>query len=420
MRLGLVEILLLYMCMLLLCRMKFRLSVLLLILTFACSNPDPRPAGIAAWEGKLILTDGVELPLYFETGGAAEVCELVFYNGRESISWTALPQGETFHARLEPYDSELRFRFDGSTVSGVWLVPEKGPDYQIAFTGQVSPKKFKGEELKALNGSWNVEFTEETGERFPAIGEFSFSGDTLLGTFRTETGDYRYLSGKAHGLDFYLSTFDGTHAYYFSGTLKADSIVNGHFYSGKHYNSTWKAYKSSDNKLRDPYSISYFEHTDAGIQIILPSGSGDRLILGTPDSPGPVYVLEIMGTWCPNCKDAAVYLQSLQERFEERGLRISGFCFERGNEEKARQRVRSYRARMQISYPLYYAGALSSSEVYKVFPTMRNFISYPTLILVDKFGKVRGVHAGFNGPATTAYKAFVKYTDSLVTEMLKE
>jgi thiol-disulfide isomerase/thioredoxin len=401
-----------------------RISVLIvgLALIFsACSSPAPRPETQTYWQGDIHLTGDVKLPISFTTTGKDPHYQIEMQNGNERIVWQAAQkEGETFVALLEPYNSELRFTFTGNEIQGVWIMPDKGPDYLLAFKASNSNAAPRGDKLKALSGTWEVQFLEETGETFPAVGEFRFSGDTLLGTFRTETGDYRYLWGKAEGNSFQIGTFDGAHAFLFTGMLKADSITQGHFYSGSHYHATWKAVKNQANKLRDPFSISYFEHASEGILIQLPPASGDQLILGTPNNPGPVYVLEIMGTWCPNCKDAAIYLQSLNERFEPLGLRIAGFCFERGDEEAARLKVRNYRSRLQISYPLYYAGTLATDEVYKVFPTLRDFISYPTLILVDKYGKVRGVHAGFNGPATSSYQGFVSHTDSIVEALLKE
>lgn len=50
----------------------------------------------------------------------------------------------------------------------------------------------------------------------------------------TETGDYRYLEGVVNGNQLQLSTFDGAHAFLFTGTV-TDSTINGHFYSGNHW-----------------------------------------------------------------------------------------------------------------------------------------------------------------------------------------
>lgn len=127
-----------------------------------------------------------------------------------------------------------------------------------------------------------------------------------------------------------------------------------------------------------------------------------------------------MGTWCPNCKDAARFLNTMRNKYFEKGLRIAGFCFERGTPEVGAEKVRRYAQHLNLSYPLVYAGPLKVEEVNKVFPGLKNFISYPTLIIIDKSGKVRGIHAGFNGPATGAYQTFVQHTDSLLSALLAE
>ena len=45
------------------------------------------------------------------------------------------------------------------------------------------------------------------------MGEFSQAGDSVAGTFLTETGDHRFLAGQVRGAEMYLSTFDGAHAF---------------------------------------------------------------------------------------------------------------------------------------------------------------------------------------------------------------
>ncbi|HNQ26578.1 MAG TPA: TlpA family protein disulfide reductase, partial [Aquaticitalea sp.] len=48
-------------------------------------------------------------------------------------------------------------------------------------------------------------------------------------------------------------------------------------------------------------------------------------------------------------------------------------------------------------------------------------LSFPTTIYIDKTGKVRKIHTGFNGPATgEKYVTFKNEFESFVTELLTE
>ena len=48
-------------------------------------------------------------------------------------------------------------------------------------------------------------------------------------------------------------------------------------------------------------------------------------------------------------------------------------------------------------------------------------LSYPTTVIVDKTGKVRKIHTGFNGPATgDKYAEFKKEFEDFVNVLLNE
>ena len=52
---------------------------------------------------------------------------------------------------------------------------------------------------------------------------------------------------------------------------------------------------------------------------------------------------------------------------------------------------------------------------------LNHVLSYPTSIFIDKMGKVRKIHTGFNGPATgEKYEEFKKEFEDFVDELLEE
>ena len=52
---------------------------------------------------------------------------------------------------------------------------------------------------------------------------------------------------------------------------------------------------------------------------------------------------------------------------------------------------------------------------------LNHVLSYPTSIFIDKKGKVRKIHTGFNGPATgDKYTEFTKNFEEFINELLKE
>lgn len=50
-----------------------------------------------------------------------------------------------------------------------------------------------------------------------------------------------------------------------------------------------------------------------------------------------------------------------------------------------------------------------------------HILSYPTTIFIDKKGKVRKIHTGFNGPATgEKYEKFSKEFDAFIAKLNAE
>ena len=137
---------------------------------------------------------------------------------------------------------------------------------------------------------------------------------------------------------------------------------------------------------------------------------------------GKVQILQIMGTWCPNCMDESRYLVEVYEKYKGQDLAITGFCFERGATPELRQEiVDGYQKNMSIPYKLIEAGSLRANAASQVFNQLNHIMSYPTLIVVDKTGKVAKIHTGFSGPATgEVYVEYVNEMDALLEELLAE
>ena len=76
-----------------------------------------------------------------------------------------------------------------------------------------------------------------------------------------------------------------------------------------------------------------------------------------------------------------------------------------------------------MTYPILLAqyGSGSKSKMQDKLPALNHIISYPTSIFIDRTGKVRKIHTGFNGPGTgekyTSYKAeFERFVGELLAK----
>ena len=137
-----------------------------------------------------------------------------------------------------------------------------------------------------------------------------------------------------------------------------------------------------------------------------------------------VLVIQIMGTWCPNCLDETTFISEFINKNNYKDLEFVSLAFEYvKTKEKAIYNINKLKDRFNIKYPILLAqfGTSNKVEAQKKIPALKQVISYPTLIFIDKKKNIRSIHTGFNGPATgEKYNNFKKEFEELVIKLLNE
>ena len=131
-----------------------------------------------------------------------------------------------------------------------------------------------------------------------------------------------------------------------------------------------------------------------------------------------VTIIQIMGSWCPNCMDESRYYTELYNKYNSAGLEVVGLSFERSDEfEIAKKVLGKALLDLNIPYPVLIAGTPRESS--KQLPWLTPIKSYPTSIFIDKNGNVVKIHTGFYGPGTgSLYTEFCTETEGLINELL--
>jgi thiol-disulfide isomerase/thioredoxin len=255
--------------------------------------------------------------------------------------------------------------------------------------------------------------------------------EPVAATFLTTTGDYRYLTPKVAYEKITMSVFDGSHAFLFEATLQPDGTLKGDFWSGPTYHTTWTATPDPDAKLPDGFSLTTPVPGFDLSTLRYPGLDGvDRPLIAPPAKHGgavqgvkpKVRIIELFGTWCPNCKDAAAYLKELHAKYAPRGLEITALAFEvTGDRERDLRQLGVYRDRLGVPYAMLLAGTNDKKKALASFPAVEKIKAYPTFLFVDAAGKVRATYTGFSGPATgdehTAMKGrFEKLIETMLAE----
>ena len=338
-----------------------------------------------------------------------------------ATSWTALIQNgdeivqlqdaefddKRLHIPFPHYDAHITARRDqAGSYHGRWTKvtgPEEQselpfvatPDVMYRFTPTTKPAS-----AAKLAYSWRVQFSKSDE---PAVGLFSQDDDgRVIGTFVTTTGDYRYLEGDFDGKRLRLSSFDGAHAFLFDAELTPDGALKGGFWSRDKRHETWRATPSEKGLAADPWTLTKATKNVDLSAIKFADLDGKLRSLGDdPAWQGKPRIIEISGSWCPNCHDAAEHLEKLYQAHKANGLVVIGLMFEvTGNDKRDARQVRRFRDRHQLTYPLLLAGKADRKRVASQVKLIDKLRSYPTMIFVDRTGKVRDIYTGYAGPAT--------------------
>lgn len=371
-----------------------------------------------------------ELPFNFEVIYENETDFYIeIINGEERIRVDDIVMGrdpttakDTILIELPLFDSYLKGIYEENLIEGTWEVRNREA-YSIPFVARYGQEHrfttLRKEPVMDLSGKWKTYFEVDTEQPYPAIGEFQQDGNQLSGTFRTETGDYRFLEGTVQADKLYLSCFDGSHAYLFEGKIAPDSSIIGIFRSGKHYKTVWEAERDPAFQLAHPDSLAPLETGEAVLDFSFPDATGNIISLSDERFEGKAKVIQLMGTWCPNCWDETKFLANYIQENPNPGIAFIALAFEKyRDKERALQAIATYQKKMELPYPVLWAGFHEKEEAIKALPVLREIISFPTMIFLDQNNRIVKVHTGFNGPATSKYKDFVTNFDKTVQSLV--
>jgi thiol-disulfide isomerase/thioredoxin len=394
--------------------MNRRLLSILFSFTVICSYAQkqilPRTG---TWQGELQLNGITRLPFYFEFKKNKTQTSLEIMNGEERIAVEEITAvNDSFNFKIPVFDSEFKCQVKegGKELQGVWINHSRKEHQETPFNAYYGREYTCDKPLPIFNllssSKWEVTFTPSEGPSYKAIGIFRFnqSEHKVDGTFLTETGDYRYLSGFACTDWIYLSCFDGSHAYYFRWKIKSDSTLAGDFYSGTTGYEKWVARRNDKFQLRNPDSLTYLKKGYDKISFKYKNTEGKEISLDDERYKNKVVVIQIMGSWCPNCMDETKYLAETYTHYNAQGLEIVALAFEKTNDPvKAASNLNRLKLRFHAGYEFLITGKTGSQQASEALPMLNDVMAFPTTIYIDKKGRVRKIYTGFTGPGTGVY-----------------
>lgn len=407
--------------------MRFGLAILsALLLIVGCKEKEQtNNLSEGIWLVELNVMDNQELPFNLTVVKKDDGSyKMQIYNAEEVIDVDEIEiKGDSIRMQTPVFEGYLAGTFTENKIQGQFI--KESLDRIVPFTAVYGiedrfPAKLKKTE-RNVTGIWETYFSPDLEEEYVGKGIFLQEDSKVTGTFRTTTGDYRFLEGILDGDSLKLSSFDGAHAFLFTGKV-TDSSMNGNFYSGNHFKEPFVANRNDGFELPNPDSLTFLNEGYDKLAFSFPDSDGNMISLSDKKYQNKVVIVQLMGTWCPNCLDETKFLVDYLK--QDSNVEVIGLAFESAKtKEIAFKAINRLKDRVAVNYPVLLAqyGSYDKKKAQEKLPMLNHVLSYPTTIFIDKNGDVRKIHTGFNGPATgEKYVEFKKDFNALITQLSNE
>jgi len=372
----------------------------------AMAGPGAKPAG--EWRAALELAGGeLRFGVVVERDGGGWRGRLC--NGTRCQPFTAVTQaGDSIVLEMADYAAAITAKVSGDSLAGSYRnVGNRGP--RIIPFRAARGRWPVSRAPERLVGRWDARWIGDFGTT-PRVIDVRNGKAGLEGTIISNTGDYGHFAGQMTGDSFALAHFDGSYVYLLTGSLsggggKPDTL-RGLFHAGIRTQTPFIAVRSTGA----PHLKTVTENTKADttepFRFAFPDLDGRTVTEQDPRFKGKVVMVDVFGTWCPTCHDAAPELVKLYRKYHDQGLEIVGLAYEvSGDTAVDNRQVRRFREKFGITYPMLLAGINLTDAAAATLPQLQGFTAFPTTIFLGRDGKVRRIHAGFYGPATGAQHA---------------
>jgi len=392
-------------------------AFLMSVVVSAAGADGPSLAG--RWDA-VVVANGVDVPFPFEIVTDASGVKGSFFNGERRITSTAgRLDNDVLELTFGQYAATLRAEVKDGALTGEYRRARGGPlPFRAVRAPATRPAAAKA---PSIDGTWIVTAQSKKGEkawRFIA----KQNGADVSATILRVDGDTGTLTGSYRGGMFVLGHFSGARPLRLEVTPAADGTLtlrqNGQAetLTAARENSerakaigapTDTAHHTSVKDASEPFRFSF------------PDLQGKIVSNTDPKFAGKVLLINISGSWCPNCHDEAPFLASLYKKYRAQGLEIVTLSFEEADQLANPTRLREFIKTYGLEYTVLLAG--EPEQAPEKLPQAVNLDAFPTTFLVGRDGRVRGTHAGFPSPGSGEfYKKAEREITTQVEKLLAE
>jgi len=401
---------------------KFLAALLLAIAPVAVAQTDGAQSPAGLWDATITF-NGQDIPFRLQIAGDGSNIQGWLFNGEDKV----VASGASFHdgslvLNFDSYAAKLEAKLqDGA------LVGQYGPMLKKIYPIAAHRHQAMASSTAAapsINGLWEVGVKSAKGEQaWRLIVQQKSASDVTAAILRVD-GDTGALTGSYKDGKFVLSHFSGGRPSLMiltpasDGTLAID-MTDLHGKSQMTGTRPDVARAKGLAPPTDPDHHTTVKDPTEPFRFSFPDLNGKIVSNTDARFQGKVVLVNITGSWCPNCHDEAPFLAELYRKYRGEGLEVVALSFEEGDQLTNPTRLRAFMKEYGIDYTVLLGGTPDDRDAKLTQPV--NLNSWPTTFFLGRDGRVRFVHAGFPGPASgelyrQAAHEFYAQVESLLAE----
>jgi thiol-disulfide isomerase/thioredoxin len=369
------------------------------------------------WDATVQVKD-LTVPFRFEIAGDGSQISGSFFNG--DAKFTSSSGTYSKGKLLLTWDytaSRLEATVHDGVIQGEFF--RAGRDSKTIYPFQAKkfvPSSLTTDDVPSIAGLWVIPIESDKGESAWQL-IVRQSGPEVTAAILRIDGDTGALQGIYKDGKFTLSHYSGARPLMLELTPQPDGSLQVVRNGGPKFTAT----RSNEARAKglpeptDPSRHTSVKDPTKPFTFAFNDLNGKPVTNEDPRFQGKVVLINITGSWCPNCHDEAPFLAALYKKYREQGLEIVALSFEEADQLQDPTRLRAFVKKYGIDYTVLVGGepADASSKLTQAV----NWNAWPTTFFVGRDGLVRGAHAGF--PSSGSGELFTKAKEDFEAKVEK-
>lgn len=384
---------------------------------FALTASFASAQGIAGrWDGTAKVSETLTVPVHLDISGSGNHVEGAFLNGPQRfVSTEGSISGNSITLKFAEFDLTFQAILQDGVLKGTYSKNGGGFSYPL----ELKPHELPQADVQApiIQGVWIIPTESAKGEHAFRLIVNQYLSNAYATILRVD-GDTGVLAGTYKDGKYVLSHFGDVRAAILEimpaedGTLNL-TLYGTHTHAGQDGQPTkLTAYRLADAKARNiPAPDDFSTHTSVKdpqqpFQFSFPDLNGKLVSNTDAQFKNKVVLVNVTGSWCPNCHDEAPYLAQLYRKYHARGAEVVALDFEEPEQIQSLTRLRSFIKKYRVEYTYLVAGV--QKEVHDKLPQAVNLNAWPTTFFVGRDGLVHAVETGFTSSGSGVFDHDVK------------